>query len=227
MSTKASRRDVIRIRLARHGLAGAQPGAVTGTVTDVVDRMLALQAQDYAAGKWAIGLRSPGATLADVDAAINSGAIVRSWPMRGTLHFVPAADLGWMQHLTSPRVVAGTRARHARLDIDVLVIEQARAVAQQSLSGGRELTRAGFLAALDEAGISTSGQRGYHLIGHLALTGTLCWGPQRGNRQVLVLLEDWVPSPRRLARDEALGEFVLRYFGGHGPATLQDFAWWS
>ncbi|TFB53091.1 winged helix DNA-binding domain-containing protein [Cryobacterium tagatosivorans] len=223
MSTQASRRDVTRIRLVRQGLSG---GELRG-VSDVAERLLALQAQDYAAGKWALGVRAPGATLADVDAAINSGAIVRSWPMRGTLHFVPAAALGWMQELTSPRVVAGSRTRHAQLDLDPVVIERARAVAVGALSGGRELSRADFLAALDGSGISTAGQRGYHLIGHLALTGTLCWGPQRGKQQVLVLLDDWVPSPRRLDRDEALGEFVLRYFDGHGPATLRDFVWWS
>jgi hypothetical protein len=44
---------------------------------------------------------------------------------------------------------------------------------------------------------------------------------------VLVLLDEWVPHPRRLEPDEALGEFVFRYFAGHGPATLKDFAWWS
>jgi hypothetical protein len=36
-----------------------------------------------------------------------------------------------------------------------------------------------------------------------------------------------VPSPRRLDHDEALGEFALRYFTGHGPATVHDLAWWS
>lgn len=223
MSTLASRRDVIQIRLVRQGLADGQLRGVT----DVTDRLFALQAQDYAAGKWALGVRAPGTTLADVDAAINSGRIVRSWPMRGTLHFVPAADLGWMQQLTSPRIVAGSRTRHAQLDIDRDVIERARAVAVDALSGGRELSRAEFLAVLEENGIGTTGQRGYHLIGHLALTGTLCWGPQRGRQQVLVLRDEWVRSPRRLDRDEALGEFVLRYFDGYGPATLRDFAWWS
>ena len=223
MSTQASRRDVTRIRLERQGLSG---GGLR-EVTDVAHRLLALQAQDYASGKWALGVRAPGTTLADVDAAVSSGAIVRSWPMRGTLHFVPAADLAWMLQLTSPRVVASSRTRHAQLDIGPLVIERARAVAVDALSGGRELSRAGFLAALDDAGVSTAGQRGYHLIAHLAITGTLCWGPQRGTQQVLVLLEEWVPHPRVLGREEALGEFVLRYFDGHGPAMLRDFAWWS
>jgi len=223
MSTPASRSDVTRLRLVRQGLAGPDLRGAPA----VVDRMLALQAQDFASAKWAIGLRSPGTSLADIDAAIDAGRVVRSWPMRGTLHFVPAVDLKWMLRLTSPRLVAGARTRLAQLEIDETVVEQARAVAVASLSGGRQLGRAEFLTALETNGIATTGQRGYHLIGQLALSGTLCWGPQRGRQQLLVLLDEWVPASRWLARDEALGEFVLRYFGGHGPATLKDFAWWA
>ncbi|TFD68017.1 hypothetical protein E3T47_05340 [Cryobacterium ruanii] len=83
------------------------------------------------------------------------------------------------------------------------------------------------VATLRAAGLSTEGQRGYHTIAHLALTGTLCWGRQVGTQQGLVLVDKWVLNPRRLERDDALGEFVYRYFRGHGPATLVDFAWWS
>jgi winged helix DNA-binding protein len=62
---------------------------------------------------------------------------------------------------------------------------------------------------------------------HLAQTGTLCFGPIRDDEQQLVLLEEWVPKPRRLERDEALGELALRYFRGHGPATAKDFGRWA
>ena len=223
MSTPASRIDVTRLRLMSHGLAG---DPLHGPLA-VAERMLAMQAQDYPATKWALGVRSPGSSEADVDAAINAGTIVRSWPMRGTLHFVPAQELGWMLQLTTPRLLAATKTRRAQLDLDEATIENARAVAEDALTGGRELNRAQFMDTLEAGGIATAGQRGYHLIWHLALRGTLCWGRQAGRQQQLVLLDEWVPTPRRLDRDEALGEFVLRYFTGHGPATLRDFAWWS
>lgn len=189
MPTRATRRDATRLRLVRHALAVDELHGAA----DVTHRMLALQAQDFAAGKWALGARAPGTTLSDIDVAIGSGTIVRSWPMRGTLHLVPAVDLKWMQQLTTPRLIEGRRTRLAELGITNDVIERARAVAVESLSGGRELGRAGFLAALDATGIGTDGQRGYHLIGHLAVTGTLCWGPQRGTQQTLVLVDEWVP----------------------------------
>lgn len=223
MSTRASRSDLARLRLERHGLA---KDGLNGPQA-VVERLLAVQAQDYAAARWALAARSPGSTEADVVAAINSGAIVRSWPMRGTLHFVPPRELNWMLELTTPRLLAAFRGRRDQLGLDEHTEERAREVALEALSGGRELTRPQFLEVLESKGIVTESQRGYHLIGYLAQTGILCWGRHVGTQQALVLLDEWVPRPRVLERDEALGEFVLRYFDGHGPATLKDFAWWS
>ncbi|MGY4857039.1 winged helix DNA-binding domain-containing protein [Cryobacterium sp. AP23] len=237
--TRASRTDITRRRLESQALTGPLTGRHTGkatntaTTTDgddlawVVDRFLALQAQDLRWAKWAVAIRSPGTTSADVDALIDSGRIVRSWPMRGTLHLVPAQELGWMLELTTPRLWAGSTSRRRDLGLDESTIERARAVAIAALSGGRELSRADFLAELNRNGIDAAGQRGYHLIWHLAQSGTLCWGRQLDTQQMLVLLDEWVPRPRRLERDEALGEFLLRYLVGHGPAPLTDFAWWS
>jgi hypothetical protein len=189
--------------------------------------MLAVQAQDYAAGQWALGVRAPGTTQADIQASISAGEIVRSWPMRGTLHFVPARELAWMQGLTSPRLLAKTRAVNERLGLDTAVLERARDAAIVALTGHKQLSRAEFMVTLQAAGLSTEGQRGYHMIAHLAQTATLCWGKHVGSQQGLVLLDEWVPNPRRLEHDEALGEFVYRYVAGHGPASLADFAWWS
>lgn len=221
--TRASRTDITRRRLENQALTSA-PGSDPAAV---VEKLLALQAQDLRWAKWAVGIRAPGSTSADIDALLDSGRIVRSWPMRGTLHLVPAEELGWMLSLTTPRLWAGSTTRRRDLGLDEATIERAREVALGALSGGRELTRAAFLAVLQQAGIDAAGQRGYHLIWHLAQSGTLCWGRQLDAQQMLVLLDDWVPRPRRLERDEALGEFLVRYLVGHGPAPLTDFAWWS
>ena len=100
--TRASRSDITRRRLVSQ--------ALTGAITDpaaVVDRMLALQAQDLRWAKWAVAVRAPGSTSADIDALIDSGRVVRSWPMRGTLHLVPAPDLAWLLDLSTPRLWAG------------------------------------------------------------------------------------------------------------------------
>jgi hypothetical protein len=80
---------------------------------------------------------------------------------------------------------------------------------------------------LEQGGVSTAGQRGYHLIWNLSQTGTLCFGPTADGEQAIVLLDEWVTAPRRLERAEALGEWALRYFRGHGPATVKDYTRWT
>ncbi|MCW2955499.1 MAG: hypothetical protein JWO69_368 [Thermoleophilia bacterium] len=146
--------------------------------------------------------------------------------MRGTLHVVAAEDLGWMCALSTPGVVHGVGRRWEQLGIDEAHLEAARGAAIEQLTGGGRATRHAFISALDAAGIDCSGQRGYHTIWYLSQTGTLCWGPLVGDQQALVLLDEWVPSPRRVAGDEAVAELARRYFAGHGPATIKDLAWW-
>jgi hypothetical protein len=65
------------------------------------------------------------------------------------------------------------------------------------------------------------------LMWHLAQTGTLCLGPTDGTEQRFVLFDEWVTTSRHLEHDEALGEWALRYFRSHGPATVKDFTWWT
>lgn len=223
MTPRAEHREIARLRAASQGIFPRCAPSPAG----IVERLLAVQAQDLPAAKWAVGARVDGSTLETVDAAINAGSIVRSWPMRGTLHLVPGRDLGWMLALTTQRLLRQAATTHARLGLDEGLLERCRELAHSALAGGHGLTRRGFQASLDEVGIDTSGGRGYHIIWYLAQTGTLCWGPTSGAAQQLVLLQEWVPNPRALDRDEALGEFFLRYIAGHGPATLADFAGWG
>ena len=79
--------------------AFAQPDAVVGWLG-------AVQAQDYAAAKWALGLRLPAATDAALDAAFAAGTILRTHVLRPTWHFVAPADIRWLLALTAPRVHA-------------------------------------------------------------------------------------------------------------------------
>jgi hypothetical protein len=143
--------------------------------------------------------------------------------MRGTLHFVAGEDLNWMLGLTGARMLqtaAGPRRRLGLTEDDFL---RAAGVARELLAGGGLAKRAELLGAFDSAGISTDGQRGVHILGQLAQLELLVLAA----RDSWALLEEWVPAPRRLERDEALEEFALRYFTSHGPATVKDFAWWS
>ncbi|PRZ43129.1 winged helix DNA-binding protein [Antricoccus suffuscus] len=188
--------------------------------------MTAVQAQDPGAVT-SVALRTAGRDRSGVHEAMDAGEIVKSWPMRGTLHFVAGEDLGWMLGLTAARMIIATAPRRAELGIDDAMIDQARKVAVTALEGGGQLRRSELLALWDEAGLVVAPGQGYRLIFQLAQLGVLCFGPFQKGEQRLVMLDEWVRRPRRLDRDEAVGEWALRYFRSHGPATVKDFAWWT
>jgi len=151
--------------------------------------------------------------------------------MRGTLHLLPADDLPWMLALAAPRMVAATATRRRNLGIDDADLTLVRTVTEDVLAG-RALSRDDLFTRWRDAGQPTAGQRGVHLLMHLAMTGVVCLGPVHGGRQQqVVLVDEWAPRARRLGpdldRDEALGEWALRYFRSHGPATAKDFTWWT
>jgi hypothetical protein len=216
------RRAIARRRLAAQRLTGTP----AETPTEAVRHMLAMQGQDYPGAKLSAGLRS-GATEAQVEAALDAGEIVRSWPMRGTLHLVAAEDLPWMLELTAERSTASAAGRRAILGITLDEIERAREIAIDALPGRATLARAALLEAIQAGGVSVAGQRGYHFLWFLAQTGTLVLGATEGRQQTYARLDAWVPNPRRLERDEALGELALRYFRSHGPAVPDDLTRWS
>jgi hypothetical protein len=194
---------------------------------DVVRWFGAVQAQDYLAALWGVGLRTRSADERAIEQAIAARQIVRTWPMRGTLHFVAPNDIHWMLELLTPRVVRATRARHRQLELDDKVFAQSERVLVRQLEGGRQVTRPALYEALDAARIATKESRGLHIIGHLAQKGIICFGPRAGKQATLVLLDEWIPNATRLHRDAAIVELTQRYFTSHGPATMQDFAWWS
>ena len=215
--------EVALLRLVAQRIAGPRPAAPG----DAVRRLMAVQGQDFPGAVTSVALRTADRRRNDVLTALNSGEVVRSWPMRGTLHLLAAGDLPWLLDLLGPRVLAGAPARRNRLGITDADIEKARLVAVGALAGGERLRRTEILAALADGGVDIAGQRGYHLLWYLSQTGTLCLGPVDDGEQRFVLLEEWIPAPRRLDPEEALAELAGRFFRGHGPATVQDLARWA
>lgn len=196
------------------------------SAAEVADWCGAMQAQDLASGKWSLGVRLPGTTEADIDAALASGEVLRTWPMRRTIHIVHPRNAHWMLDLTGRRALNGLRARWDDLGLDRTTAEKAASVLAEALRG-RRLTRSQCLQTLRDAGIDTSGQRAYHLLWHTAQIGVSCIGPNDGKEQTFVLLDEWAPNPLTPDRDEALALLATMYFRSHGPATRADFVRWT
>ena len=195
---------------------------------DVVRWLGAVQAQDYAAAKWALGLRMQNSTDDLIEQAFTNGTILRTHVMRPTWHFVLPADIRWMLALTAPRVKAAIAYYDRTLGLDDTVFTQSNAVLAKALQGGKQLTRAELFSVLQQAGIATDNlQRIGHIIMRAELDGIVCSGARRGKQFTYALLDERAPQTRTFDRDEALAEFARRYFTSRGPATLQDFVWWS
>lgn len=197
------------------------------TPGEVVAWFGAVQAQDYLGSLWAVGLRMRQASEAVIEQALADGVIVRTHPMRGTWHYVAAEDVRWLLALKKARNLANVAGMHRRLELDEATLAKSLEVFAATLQGGKRLTRPELAAAHEQAGISTAGLRMTFLLGRAEAEGLICSGPRRGKQFTYTLLDDIARPSKSLAREEAVAELARRYFTSHGPATVQDFVWWS
>jgi hypothetical protein len=216
--------DIARLRLANQELLDPP----VRDPVDIVRRLGAVQSQDYAGGKWGIGLRGRGLTDAAVEQAVIDGTIVRTHVLRPTWHFMAAADARWMLGLTGARVLAGNASYCRRLGLDEPVFRKSAKILTKALEGGKYLTRTELGAALKRGGIDPSyEQRLAYFMMRAELDALIVSGPRRGKQFTYALFDERVPAASPMPRDEALAELARRYFTTRGPATIHDFSWWS
>ena len=217
--------DIVRHRLQNQHLVGQR----IRDTAEMVAHLGAVQSQDYPASLWALALRVKDATLASLLSAFNRGDILRTHVLRPTWHLVVPEDLRWMLALTAPRIRRAMATRERDLGIDSSLACRSTEAIARALEGGRSLTRSELGVALTEAGIEwhADGSLLSHLLSIAELDAVICSGPLDGTRHTYALLDERAAPGPSLRRDEAVAELVCRYFTSHGPATLNDFAWWS
>jgi len=197
------------------------------TPVDAVASLGAIQAQDYPGAKWAVGQRTLGVTDAELDRLFDEGAILRTHVLRPTWHFVTPSDSAWLLRLTAPRVKAIMAVYERRLEIDSPLLIRSHRVLEASLRDANHLTRTEVAARLRGSGIEAKGQRLAQLVMHAELDGLITSGRRKGKQFTYALHAERAPGSKNLSGDEALAQLALRFFSGHGPAQLIDFAWWS
>lgn len=238
--------DLLALRMRALGLtpdgplsgpagAGSGDGSAGGSGSDrvaaVARHMLALQGQDWRSSRWALGVRAANltggeVTLDDVAAAFSEGRVVRTWPMRGTVHVVAAEDIGWMQSVAGARPLSGAPKRREFLGIGDETLDRLVEVSLQALRGSSGLDRDELATAWTEAGIEWRSNWRYHLIWWLCQNGLATLGPTDGAREPrLVLAEDWIRDP--YTPDDPLAELAARYAAARGPVRAKDLAWWA
>jgi hypothetical protein len=215
--------DIIRNRLINQQLAFPlfeQPH-------QVVQSLGAMQAQEFAMAKWAIGLRLTGFNDTMIDKAFNEGTILRTHLLRPTWHFVAPEDIRWILALTAPRIHALNAYYYRQSELDAAVLKKTNALLIKMLEGGRQLTRTALQAGLEQKKIKAAGLRLGLIMMKAELDGIICSGSRQGKQFTYALLDERVPPVKKMHRDEALAMLCLRYFSTRGPATLQDFTVWS
>lgn len=193
----------------------------------VVSWLCAMQAQDYAAAKWAVASRAPGSQDGDVEQAFNDGLILRTHVLRPTWHFVTPKDIRWLLALSAPRIHAANEHYYRQSDLDAKTFAKSATLIQRALEANHTLTRVELAEHLKRAKIPADGLKLAYLMMHAELDGLICSGPRRAKQFTYALLDGRAPQTKPLDRDEALAELARRYFSSHGPATVRDFAWWS
>lgn len=224
MSTVAQRRRISQLRLVAQRLVG-DPWS---TPAQAVNAMMCMQGQDLPGALTSIALRTNSRSLREVRDAFKSGAIVRSWPQRGTLHVLPAEDLLWYLKLTAHPRLLGQEKRRLDRGIEAHHIDSVRDATVELLHEAGTISRDGLLGAWKERDFLTDSTWAYYLLHHLCVEGTLVQGPIGADgKQLFVLTEDWIAAPRQLDRPAAVSNIVSRYLTSHGPASRKDLNWWS
>lgn len=194
---------------------------------EIVRHLGAMQAQDYAMAKWAIGSRCD-ASEREIEEAINSAQIIRTHILRPTWHFVSADDIYWMLDVSAPQVKRFTTSAAKKYGFDDKKLDQANTEIEKLLSGNNHLTRDEIMQELNIKKTSSEDFLSAAIMMNAELDGLVCNGKMKGKQITYALLEERVPKPKtKLTKEEALAKLAKRYFESHGPATLLDFSWWS
>lgn len=197
------------------------------SIKNLVAHMGAIQAQDFAMCRWALGCRVDGVSALDVEAVFNAGDIIRTHLLRPTWHLVSADDLWWMLQLTAPQIKTSIRPRFIHWGFTDELLHRAYDVIQEKLSGNVHKTRDELMVDLAEKGINTDEGRAYHLMLWAELDGIVCSGAIKAKEQTYALIDERIKLKSNYTKEEAAAKLAERYFISHGAATLADFVWWS
>ncbi|BDH58283.1 winged helix DNA-binding domain-containing protein [Tsukamurella sp. PLM1] len=219
--------EIRRIRALRLRAQGLVPGVRDWrTAEDAARGMLALQAQDAGAARWALALRAADRpTDAAVLDDLAGRRIARNRPARGTLQITAADDLHWLSAALTDRSRAEAAKRRPQLGLTDAVVDGAERAIRAELAGGNTRTRSELVDACAAAGVELDNAQAGHVLRHLTELMAIVFADPRTKTDVFALADDWITDRRD--PDHALGEAVSRFVAARGPVTRQDFGKWA
>ena len=216
---------MIAERLTAQLLAGAPAPSAEA----VLDRLLAVQAQDARGARLALRSRTAGLAVSDVGDALSARrSMVISWLNRGTLHLVRADDYWWLHPVTTPQITTLNTRRLRQEGVSAAQAARGIDVVTDAVQSDGPQSRAALRDRLDAARVPTARQALIHVLMAAALRGEIVRGPMRGSEHLFVAPSQWLgPMPPPLDRAEARARLARRYLAGHGPADARDLAKWA
>jgi hypothetical protein len=193
-----------------------------------------IQAQVHSAAELQCAVRTGGLSPNSLERALfKSKTLVKTWMMRGTIHYLDPADLPIWASASATRRAWNKPYWQKAFGITASDVEAAIEIIPKALDGAcltreevadrvHEITRNAALDELMRAGWGS-------ILKIVAAEGRLCFGPSRGRNVTFTRPDQWLrewrtPPPA----DEAIQSVLRRYLGSHGPATREEFArWWG
>ncbi len=196
-------------------------------VPTAVRHLLAVQSQDFGPAGWSVAQRCSALRESDFVAGFGTGQVLRSHVLRPTWHLVHPGDLRWLLRLTGPRIQRVNASMYRKLGLDSALLDRCARLIHDGLAVG-PLTRQQLGGQLTHSGIAADGQRLAYVLMHAELEQVVCSGPMVGRQHTYQRFDDRVPvSSGAFDRDQALRDLAVRYFTGHGPATVRELARWA
>jgi hypothetical protein len=176
--------------------------------------------------------RVEGLKVKDVRRALlETRTLVKTWTLRGTLHYIPATDVTLFGAAMTQaavdrisileKVYGGSRADFERLTEAIAQVLDATPRTREELAAAVEHLLPESLRFLLRSGWGSV----LHPVAH---AGLLCFGPAQGQNVTFVRVDAW--TGLRLddvSPDEAVATLARRYLHSYGPAAPADFARWT
>ena len=215
--------NIAQIRLYNHQLLSKKFSAPE----DLVEWKGAVQAQDLNMAKWAMGMRLNDSIMQDIDQAINLGKITRTHILRPTWHFVSSKDLHAFLSFSAPRIKLIAASRHKQLEINDALLKKSHSIIIKTISVNGYATRENIVEAFKIENIALNNNRTAHILMLAELDGIICGGRIVNKKHSYVLINNHIPDPGKINKTVAMAKLAVQYFRSHGPATIEDFTWWS
>ena len=241
----------VMICLARIVSQGLVPATSATSVVQAVSNLLAVQGQQVSALPHALLERTPSAKFSDVSTAFNQLELVRSRPMRGTVHITSAADYHWLRLTLNQRSTYSLRNQLVLGGISETDLETAWQLVKTH-AGEQGIRRKDMFALWVLSGLAVKAQNATSpqappteqarvnrwctlMMWELDRNGLVVEGPMGTNEHRFIDATclpaatsaasgyKFDPTNLRAARMEV----ARRYAYGHGPVSVADLARWT